>query len=96
MAAKNGLSYEQHKQVGAMLKTIRADLQGLFVQVANAYSRRGSGAAAITALARALDKIGIARSALEDLAVFDCGPRFHTRIYYGSGETAAKGTIEAQ
>lgn len=81
--AKKGLNYEQHKQAGATLKRVRADLMRLFLDVSNAYPRRGNGATASTALARALDKLSLARSALEELAVLDCGLQFHIGIYYG-------------
>jgi hypothetical protein len=93
MAVKKGLTYEQHERAGALLKKTHEDLTKLFVEVANAYPRRGRAQVAITALARALDKISIARSELEELAVGDCGHQFHIGIYYAKREEKAESRV---
>jgi hypothetical protein len=78
---KPAISFERHKEIAGMLKSMRDQLVSLHVEVGNSRkSKRQRGATA--ALFRANQKVDLARSELEEVMFADHGDRANIHVYY--------------
>jgi len=76
------IPFERHEQIGRLLRTMRNEIQTLFIEVANS-SRSKRQKRAEKALSRALHEIGNSRSELEEVMWQDHEALASTRVYYG-------------
>lgn len=82
-AKKNGLSIEEHRQIGELLKRTRGELLTASVTVGNAYPKASTESSCISKAVDALDK---AKNLLDNAVFAEHPEQAEPSIYYGRHE----------